>query len=214
MYHTKHCTYRYNTLYQLLKPCIKNDFALTTSHNSTRISTLIDVFFASKIKIISFNILISPTLLQAGLYKLIILSIYQRLRVKQFFFISSKVHVLKNMKSNYHVDDYTGGSDFHATFCIPLVNIYAQMLLHSISHGTTLYQITWCHSTQNNIQVNKIFTIITFDFLKSKWGFKRIYLILHFAIGIFRRSKCSSRIEREENEISKYRRHWRHIQVR
>lgn len=214
MYHTKHCTYRYNTLYQLLKPCIKNDFALTTSHNSTRISTLIDVFFASKIKIISFNILISPTLLQAGLYKLIILSIYQSLRVKQFFFISSKVHVLQNMKSNYHVDDYTGGSDFHATFCIPLVNIYAQMLLHSISHGTTLYQITWCHITQNNIQVNKIFTIITFDFLKSKWGFKRIYLILHFAIGIFRRSKCSSRIEREENEISKYRRHWRHIQVR
>lgn len=214
MYHTKHCTYRYNTLYQLLKPCIKNDFALTTSQNSTRISTLIDFFFASKIKIISFNILISPTLLQAGLYKLIILSIYQSLRVKQFFFISSKVHVLKNMKSNYHVDEYTGGSDFHATFCIPLVNIYAQMLLHSISHGTTLYQITWCHSTQNNIQVNKIFTIITFDFLKSKWGFKRIYLILHFAIGIFRRSKCSSRIEREENEISKYRRHWRHIQVR
>lgn len=214
MYHTKHCTYRYNTLYQPLKPCIKNDFALTTSHKSTRISTLIDVFFASKIKIISFNILISPTLLQAGLYKLIILSIYQRLRVKQFFFISSKVHVLKNMKSKYHVDDYTGGSDFHATFCIPLVNIYAQMPLHSISHGTTLYQITWCHSTQNNIQVNKIFTIITFDFLKSKWGFKRIYLILHFAIGIFRRSKCSSRIEREENEISKYRRHWRHIQVR
>lgn len=170
MYHTKHCTYRYNTLYQLLKPCIKNDFALTTSHNSTRISTLIDVFFASKIKIISFNILISPTLLQAGLYKLIILSIYQRLRVKQFFFISSKVHVLKNMKSNYHVDDYTGGSDFHATFCIPLVNIYAQMLLHSISHGTTLYQITWCHSTQNNIQVNKIFTIITFDFLNLNEG--------------------------------------------
>lgn len=214
MYHTKHCTYRYNTLYQLLKPCIKNDFALTTSQNSTRISTLIDGFFASKIKIISFNILISPTLLQAGLYKLIILSIYQSLRVKQFFFISSKVHVLQNMKSNYHVDEYTGGSDFHATFCIPLVNIYAQMLLHSISHGTTLYQITWCHITQNNIQVNKIFTIITFDFLKSKWGFKRIYLILHFAIGIFRRSKCSSRIEREENEISKYRRHWRHIQVR
>lgn len=170
MYHTKHCTYRYNTLYQLLKPCIKNDFALTTSHNSTRISTLIDVFFASKIKIISFNILISPTLLQAGLYKLIILSIYQRLRVKQFFFISSKVHVLKNMKSNYHVDDYTGGSDFHATFCIPLVNIYAQMLLHSISHGTTLYRITWCHSTQNNIQVNKIFTIITFDFLNLNEG--------------------------------------------
>lgn len=170
MYHTKHCTYRYNTLYQLLKPCIKNDFALTTSHNSTRISTLTDVFFASKIKIISFNILISPTLLQAGLYKLIILSIYQRLRVKQFFFISSKVHVLKNMKSNYHVDDYTGGSDFHATFCIPLVNIYAQMLLHSISHGTTLYQITWCHSTQNNIQVNKIFTIITFDFLNLNEG--------------------------------------------
>lgn len=170
MYHTKHCTYRYNTLYQLLKPCIKNDFALTTSHNSTRISTLIDVFFASKIKIISFNILISPTLLQAGLYKLIILSIYQRLRVKQFFFISSKVHVLKNMKSNYHVDEYTGGSDFHATFCIPLVNIYAQMLLHSISHGTTLYQITWCHSTQNNIQVNKIFTIITFDFLNLNEG--------------------------------------------
>lgn len=170
MYHTKHCTYRYNTLYQLLKPCIKNDFALTTSHNSTRISTLTDVFFASKIKIISFNILISPTLLQAGLYKLIILSIYQRLRVKQFFFISSKVHVLKNMKSNYHVDDYTGGSDFHATFCIPLVNIYAQMLLHSISHGTTLYRITWCHSTQNNIQVNKIFTIITFDFLNLNEG--------------------------------------------
>lgn len=170
MYHTKHCTYRYNTLYQPLKPCIKNDFALTTSHKSTRISTLIDVFFASKIKIISFNILISPTLLQAGLYKLIILSIYQRLRVKQFFFISSKVHVLKNMKSNYHVDDYTGGSDFHATFCIPLVNIYAQMLLHSISHGTTLYRITWCHSTQNNIQVNKIFTIITFDFLNLNEG--------------------------------------------
>lgn len=170
MYHTKHCTYRYNTLYQPLKPCIKNDFALTTSHKSTRISTLIDVFFASKIKIISFNILISPTLLQAGLYKLIILSIYQRLRVKQFFFISSKVHVLKNMKSKYHVDDYTGGSDFHATFCIPLVNIYAQMLLHSISHGTTLYQITWCHSTQNNIQVNKIFTIITFDFLNLNEG--------------------------------------------
>lgn len=125
-----------------MKPCIKNDFALTTSQNSTRISTLIDFFFASKIKIISFNILISPTLLQAGLYKLIILSIYQSLRVKQFFYISSKVHVLKNMKSNYHVDEYTGGSDFHATFCIPLVNIYAQMLLHSISHGTTLYQIT------------------------------------------------------------------------
>lgn len=115
---------------------------------------LLMFFFASKIKIISFNILISPTLLQAGLYKLIILSIYQSLRVKQFFFISSKVHVLKNMKSNYHVDEYTGGSDFHATFCIPLVNIYAQMLLHSISHGTTLYQITWCHITQNNIQVN------------------------------------------------------------
>lgn len=170
MYHTKHCTYRYNTLYQLLKPCIKNDFALTTSHNSTRISTLIDGFFASKIKIISFNILISPTLLQAGLYKLIILSIYQSLRVKQFFFISSKVHVLQNMKSNYHVDEYTGGSDFHATFCIPLVNIYAQMLLHSISHGTTLYQITWCHITQNNIQVNKIFTIITFDFLNLNEG--------------------------------------------
>lgn len=170
MYHTKHCTYRYNTLYQLLKPCIKNDFALTTSQNSTRISTLIDFFFASKIKIISFNILISPTLLQAGLYKLIILSIYQSLRVKQFFFISSKVHVLKNMKSNYHVDEYTGGSDFHATFCIPLVNIYAQMLLHSISHGTTLYQITWCHITQNNIQVNKIFTIITFDFLNLNEG--------------------------------------------
>lgn len=170
MYHTKHCTYRYNTLYQLLKPCIKNDFALTTSQNSTRISTLIDGFFASKIKIISFNILISPTLLQAGLYKLIILSIYQSLRVKQFFFISSKVHVLQNMKSNYHVDEYTGGSDFHATFCIPLVNIYAQMLLHSISHGTTLYQITWCHITQNNIQVNKIFTIITFDFLNLNEG--------------------------------------------
>lgn len=169
MYHTKHCTYRYNTLYQLLKPCIKNDFALTTSHNSTRISTLIDGFFASKIKIISFNILISPTLLQVGLYKLIILSIYQSLRVKQFFFISSKVHVLKNMKSNYHVDEYTGGSDFHATFCIPLVNIYAQMPLHSISHGTTLYQITWCHSTQNNIQVNQIFTI-TFDFLNLNEG--------------------------------------------
>lgn len=170
MYHTKHCTYRYNTLYQLLKPCIKNDFALTTSQNSTRISSLIDGFFASKIKIISFNILISPTLLQAGLYKLIMLSIYQSLRVKQFFFISSKVHVLKNMKSNYHVDEYTGGSDFHATFCIPLVNIYAQMLLHSISHGTTLYQITWCHITQNNIQVNKIFTIITFDFLNLNEG--------------------------------------------
>lgn len=131
---------------------------------------LLMFFFASKIKIISFNILISPTLLQAGLYKLIILSIYQSLRVKQFFFISSKVHVLKNMKSNYHVDEYTGGSDFHATFCIPLVNIYAQMLLHSISHGTTLYQITWCHITQNNIQVNKIFTIITFDFLNLNEG--------------------------------------------
>lgn len=170
MYHTKHCTYRYNTLYQLLKPCIKNDFALTTSQNSTRISTLIDFFFASKIKIISFNISISPTLLQAGLYKLIILSIYQSLRGKQFFFISSKVHVLKNMKSNYHVDEYTGGSDFHATFCILLVNIYAQMLLHSISHGATLYQITWCHITQNNIQVNKIFTIITFDFLNLNEG--------------------------------------------
>lgn len=170
MYHTKHCTYRYNTLYQLLKPCIKNDISLTTSQNSTRISTLTDVFFASKIKIISFNILISPTLLQAGLHKLIMLSIYQSLRVKQFFFISSKVHVLKNMKSNYHVDDYTGGSDFHATFCIPLVNIYAQMLLHSIPHGTTLYQITWCHITQNNIQVNKIFTIINFDFLNLNEG--------------------------------------------
>lgn len=131
---------------------------------------LLMFFFASKIKIISFNILISPTLLQAGLYKLIILSIYQSLRVKQFFFISSKVHVLQNMKSNYHVDEYTGGSDFHATFCIPLVNIYAQMLLHSISHGTTLYQITWCHITQNNIQVNKIFTIITFDFLNLNEG--------------------------------------------
>lgn len=131
---------------------------------------LLMFFFASKIKIISFIILISPTLLQAGLYKLIILSIYQSLRVKQFFFISSKVHVLKNMKSNYHVDEYTGGSDFHATFCIPLVNIYAQMLLHSISHGTTLYQITWCHITQNNIQVNKIFTIITFDFLNLNEG--------------------------------------------
>lgn len=131
---------------------------------------LLMFFFASKIKIISFNILISPTLLQAGLYKLIILSIYQSLRVKQFFFISSKVHVLQNMKSNYHVDEYTGGSDFHATFCIPLVNIYAQMLLHSISHGTTLYQITWCHITQNNIQVNQIFTIITFDFLNLNEG--------------------------------------------
>lgn len=143
MYHTKHCTYRYNTLYQPLKPCIKNDFALTTSHKSTRISTLIDVFFASKIKIISFNILISPTLLQAGLYKLIILSIYQRLRVKQFFFISSKVHVLKNMKSNYHVDDYTGGSDFHATFC-------KSPRKHIRTNATTFY-FAWDNSLSNNM---------------------------------------------------------------
>lgn len=214
MYHTKHCTYRYNTLYQLLKPCIKNDFALTTSQNSTRISTLIDFFFASKIKIISFNILISPTLLQAGLYKLIILSIYQRLRVKQFFFISSKVHVLKNMKSNYHVDDYTGGSDFHATFC-------KSPRKHIRTNATTFY-FAWDNSLSNNMmshyteQYTSQSNIYNnnFWFFKSKWGFKRIYLILHFAIGIFRRSKCSSRIEREENEISKYRRHWRHIQVR
>lgn len=105
---------------------------------------LLMFFFASKIKIISFNILISPTLLQAGLYKLIILSIYQRLRVKQFFFISSKVHVLKNMKSKYHVDDYTGGSDFHATFCIPLVNIYIR------TNATTFY-FAWDNSLSNNM---------------------------------------------------------------
>lgn len=65
-----------------------------------------------------------------------------------------------------------------------------------MSHYTEQY------TSQSNIYNNN------FWFFKSKWGFKRIYLILHFAIGIFRRSKCSSRIEREENEISKYRRHW------
>lgn len=56
---------------------------------------LLMFFFASKIKIISFNILISPTLLQAGLYKLIILSIYQSLRVKQFFLYRPKYMYLK-----------------------------------------------------------------------------------------------------------------------
>lgn len=104
---------------------------------------LLMFFFASKIKIISFNILISPTLLQAGLYKLIILSIYQRLRVKQFFFISSKVHVLKNMKSNYHVDDYTGGSDFHATFC-------KSPRKHIRTNATTFY-FAWDNSLSNNM---------------------------------------------------------------